>query len=143
MERIVNNLEINYPFLIQQAIEIRDRAYAPYSGFKVGAALLCADGAVYTGCNIENASYGVSICAERAALAAAVSAGKQDFAALAVVAGEAIVRPCGICRQAFSEFSSDMQLICADHNGNYEIWTVTELMPHAFQKNALDYKELF
>jgi len=106
------------------------RAYAPYSRFQVGAALLCRDGTVVTGCNVENASYGLSICAERVAIATAVSEGKRAFEAIAVVAlgrRGRNVRPCGACRQVMAEFGAKMRVVCEDLTT-----TVADLLPERF-----------
>jgi len=102
--------------LIEYAIEAMDRAYAPYSGYKVGAALLCADGAVYQGCNIENASFSPTICAERTAFSKAVSEGQREFIAIAVCGGRdgvisGVFPPCGVCRQVMREFCKDEFLV--------------------------------
>ena len=118
--------------LVGQALEARRHAYAPYSHFAVGAALLCADGSVFTGCNIENQSYPAGICAERAALAAAVSQGKRGFAAIAVAGGDAPVTPCGICRQALAEFG-EMEVICSSVQGDFFSIFLSELLPHSFR----------
>ena len=123
--------------LVDAAIAAMARAYAPYSHFQVGAALLAADGRIFCGCNIENASYPVTICAERAALSAAVSAGVREFAALAVVGGHEgilgeICTPCGICRQAIAEFCSpDMPVYLGSAEGITTL-TLGELLPHSF-----------
>ncbi len=118
--------------LIQAAWEARQRAYAPYSRFRVGAALLTEDGSVYTGCNVENASYGACICAERVAAVEAVKAGKKSFAAIAVVGGEETCYPCGICRQFLAEFGPKMTVLCGDGQGGYEEHTLSGLLPAAF-----------
>lgn len=121
-----------YLQLVRRAAEARKNAYAPYSGFAVGAALLCTDGTVFTGCNVENASYPAGICAERSALSAAVSAGKRRFAAIAVAAGENPTPPCGICRQALAEFG-DLDVLCADQNGSRcRVFSLRELLPVSF-----------
>ena len=119
--------------LIQRATSARDAAYAPYSNFKVGAAVLAADGRIFTGCNIENASFGASMCAERVAIYTAVAAGRRQLQALAVIADtpEPIV-PCGLCRQVLAEFSPDCQVIMANLQGNYKILTLDQLLPLAF-----------
>ena len=118
--------------LVARAVEARKSAYAPYSSFCVGAALLCADGEIYTGCNIENASYPASICAERCALSCAVSAGRRQFTAIAVSAGTAPVTPCGICRQALAEFG-DMDVICTDQSGTRrKRYRLSQLLPEVF-----------
>ena len=125
--------------LCLSAIEAAGNAYSPYSGFNVGAALLTSDGEVYTGCNIENASYGAALCAERVAVAKAVSDGKRDFSAVAVVGmkdGEiSDASPCGICRQVLSEFgSADMKvLVVSDRIGNFNEYTLGELLPRSFK----------
>ena len=113
-------------------------AYAPYSGFKVGAALLCADGAVYTGCNIENASFTPTVCAERTALFKAVSEGRRDFSALAVASGRAdgcaaSFPPCGVCRQALAEFCAPgMPVYVLQRDGEVREYTLETLLPYAF-----------
>lgn len=128
--------------LIRRAAEFRSRAYAPYSGFAVGAALLAASGRVYGGVNVENASYPVGICAERAAVAAAVTAGEHDFEALAVIADSpAPCAPCGMCRQMLMEFPLK-RIILANTAGAVRILTPAELLPHAFGAAALPTKEL-
>ena len=128
--------------LIRCAAEFRSRAYAPYSGFAVGAALLAASGRVYGGVNVENASYPVGICAERAAVAAAVTAGEHDFEALAVIADSpAPCAPCGMCRQMLMEFPLK-RIILANTAGATRILTPAELLPHAFGAAALPTKEL-
>ena len=121
------------------AVEAKKSAYAPYSGFCVGAALLTASGRVYTGCNIENASFTPTICAERTAIFKAVSEGERDFAMIAIVGGKgdtisAATPPCGVCRQVMSEFcSADFPiLLVQDENGTYEECTLGELLPRAF-----------
>lgn len=107
-------------------------AYAPYSDFRVGAALLCADGTVYTGCNIENASYGATICAERCAIFKAISEGKRNFVKIAITADKKdFVMPCGICRQVLDEFMPDGEVIVASEC-EIKKYTVRELMPYGF-----------
>ena len=124
--------------LIGYAIEAMGRAYAPYSGYKVGAALLCADGAVYQGCNIENASYSPTICAERTAFAKAVSEGQREFTAIAICGGkdgiiEGLFPPCGVCRQVMREFCRDDFIVyMADRDGKYETRTLSQLLPDSF-----------
>ena len=108
-------------------------AYAPYSKFKVGAALLCRDGSVYTGCNIENATYGATNCAERTAVFRAVSEGKREFTAIAVTSsGQGLTFPCGICRQVLAEFSPEIKVILEDENGGLHTFALSELLPHSF-----------
>ena len=125
--------------LVKAAIEMQSRAYAPYSNYKVGAALLCCDGSVVTGCNVENASYGGTLCAERCAFVKAISKGKNSFAALALSAsGERIVMPCGICLQFISEFVNDsFVLLCSDNSGCYKRFTISQLLPYGFNKRFL------
>ncbi|MDL2273348.1 cytidine deaminase [Oscillospiraceae bacterium OttesenSCG-928-G22] len=119
--------------LISAAKQARDRAYAPYSGFSVGAALLTEGGEIFTGCNVENASYGACLCAERAAVSAAVSAGYRAFSAIAVISnGDAPCLPCGICRQVLVEFSPDCVVVAASADGTYERYVAKELLPKSF-----------
>jgi cytidine deaminase len=122
--------------LIGQARQARDRAYAPYSDFRVGAALECRDGRIFTGCNVENASYGLCNCAERAAIFKAVSDGATDFRRIAVIADtENPVSPCGACRQVMLEIlGEDVQVIMCNLRGATEIRTVSELLPLPFKK---------
>lgn len=123
--------------LIKNAKKVRQNAFAPYSGYKVGAALLTASGKIYIGCNVENAAFGAGICAERSALAQAVADGEQSFIAIAVIAqGENYCTPCGVCRQALAEFSQDMKILCCKENGEYKIYTLDELLPFSFNKNT-------
>jgi cytidine deaminase len=115
--------------LIEAAIEARLAAYAPYSNFQVGAALLCDDGTTVTGCNVENLSYGLTICAERNAIFAAVAAGQQRFAAIAVAAdSDKAISPCGACRQVMCEFG-DFPVILTNLQGEVIESTVGELLP--------------
>lgn len=119
--------------LVQMAVEAGEQAYAPYSGYRVGAALLCKDGRVFTGCNVENASYGLSMCAERVALFRAVAAGCRDFAAVAVAGpDDAFCRPCGACRQALAEFAPDLRVLAADRTGRWREYDLRQLLPEAF-----------
>lgn len=124
--------------LISVAAASRQRAYAPYSGFKVGAAILTKEGRYYTGCNIENASYSLTCCAERVALFKAVSNGERYFEAIAVTAGtDDYCAPCGACRQALAEFSLKIKVFMANKSGEYRVKTIDELLPEAFQKSGL------
>lgn len=124
--------------LIAEATAVRERAHAPYSGYLVGAAVLTADGRVFAGCNVENASYGLSICAERSAVAAAVAAGCRTFSAIAVVtASHPPATPCGACRQVLAEFG-DFPVILANVGGEWRTTTVGELLPAAFLPSALE-----
>ncbi len=134
----------DYRELIRAAFAAREKAYAPYSGFQVGAALLTKDGAVYGGCNIENASYGATNCAERTAFFRAVFDGKKDFSAIAVVGGKTgggYVEswPCGICRQVMAEFCDmdTFEVIIAVSEEDYHVYTLKEILPHAFLPSNL------
>ena len=125
--------------LIQKAIEAMEHAYAPYSGYKVGAALLCADGTVYQGCNIENASFTPTICAERNAIFRAVYDGHRDFTAIAVCGGKdgkitGAFPPCGVCRQVMREFCpDDFTVYLVGAGGTYETVRLDGLLPHSFR----------
>ena len=119
--------------LISSALGALERAYAPYSGFHVAAALLCGDGSVFTGCNVENASYGLTVCAERNALFQAIAAGEREFSILAVVADTPQpVAPCGACRQVMAEFGVDI-IVLANLAGDVLVYRLEELLPAAFQ----------
>lgn len=124
--------------LLRAAVDARARAYCPYSGFAVGAALLTGGGNVYSGCNVENAAYSVTVCAERAALFAAVSAGRRDFEAIAIVAdGVKPPRPCGPCLQALAEFAPRLRLYLATADGAVaEEMTLDKLLPQPFTLRA-------
>lgn len=122
--------------LVQQAIAARQWAYAPYSHYLVGAALLTSDGAIILGCNVENASYPATICAERVALTAAVAQGYRDFVAIAVATQNGGT-PCGICRQVMAELGPTMTVFITDGTGNFRTTTVTELLPFAFREDSL------
>ena len=127
----VNLLQEVVAELVAAAVQAQKMAYAPYSRFPVGAVLLASDGTVYAGCNVENASYGLTICAERNALAHAVLCGAKQFIAVAVVT-ENGVTPCGACRQVLAEFGPRMTVIVADTRGNQQIYSLAELLPEAF-----------
>lgn len=119
--------------LVALAVAARERAYAPYSGYRVGAALLGAGGAVFTGVNVENASYPVGLCAERAAVAAAVAGGERRFVAVAVVVeGPLPGAPCGLCRQTLYEFAPGLRVIMATVDGARRTATLSDLLPDAF-----------
>ena len=125
--------------LVDLAFTMLERAYVPYSHFPVGAALLCADGAVFTGCNVENAAYGSCICAERTALVKAVSEGhRDDFVKLAVVGrGEDYCWPCGACRQMLYEFAPELTVLVARGDGDFVRMALSELLPHGFGPSSL------
>lgn len=135
-------MTMNPAELIQEAIQAREKAYVPYSGFKVGAALLDEDGHVHHGCNIENAAYGPSNCAERTALFSAVAGGRQpgSFKMLAVVGNtDGPIAPCGVCRQVLVELCKpDMPVILGNLNGDIRETTIRELLPDAFGPWDLD-----
>ena len=117
--------------LIREAIEARKNAYAPYSNYKVGAALITADGKIYHGCNVENAAYGSSLCAERTAIVKAVSEGDRNFSAIAVVTQNGGA-PCGPCRQVMREFNPNLTVIISDLQGNARVFTLPHLLPESF-----------
>lgn len=134
--------------LIEKALEARENAYVPYSHYKVGAALATASGKIYTGCNIENASYGATNCAERTAIFKAVSEGERNIAAIAIVGGNEkeeknlsdYAYPCGICRQVIREFSdpSAVRIIVAKSTKEYEIYSLEQLLPESFGPDKLE-----
>ena len=115
------------------AVSMLDRAYCPYSHFAVGAALECTDGTVFTGCNIENAAFSPTICAERTAVAKAVSEGHTDFVRI-VIAGRSadFCVPCGVCRQVLREFAPNIEIICLNGKGEEQVFALPELLPHSF-----------
>lgn len=132
--------------LIRSAFEARKSAYAPYSGYKVGAALYLKDGSITVGCNIENSSYGLSVCAERTAFFKAISEGKQDFTAIAIVGGtgdlnstEDYAYPCGACRQVMREFCIPelFKVIVARSEDDYKEFTLSELLPNSFGPDSI------
>ena len=119
--------------LIRMALEAREQAYAPYSDFMVGAALRAEDGRIFTGCNVENAAFGSTICAERTAIFKAVSEGHRDFVRI-VIAGRSreLCVPCGVCRQVLREFAPNIEIICLNGAGEERTFTLEELLPHSF-----------
>ena len=131
--------------LIDAAARARKMSYSPYSGFAVGAALLCEDGSVFTGCNIENSAFSPTNCAERTAFFKAVSEGRRGFAKIAVVGGRADLAtpeyccpPCGVCRQVMKEFCKpDFEIIMAKSGDEYKIMTLSELLPASFDKREV------
>lgn len=129
---------IKYDELLEEAKKAAQYAYAPYSNFKVGAALLARDGRIFTGCNVENASFGLSNCAERTAVFKGISEGKRDFEAIAVYSDvEEYISPCGACRQVLMEFNPYMMVICGSKRGMYTVKRLIELLPGAFTKKDL------
>ena len=132
---------MKYDVLIEKAIEAREAAYTPYSNFKVGAAVLTEDGTIYSGCNIENASYGATNCAERTAIFKAVSEGHKTIKAIAVIGDtKAYTYPCGICRQVMLEFaeSGDIPVIIIKNKEEFITKTLDEIIPGSFTKRDLD-----
>lgn len=124
--------------LFAAATKAMHNAYAPYSKFTVGAALLLENGDIVAGCNVENASFGGTICAERTAIGAAVSQGHRNFTAICVTtAADVVVSPCGICRQSLIEFNRDMIVICATQSGERQTFKAGDLLPHAFTSDDL------
>lgn len=128
--------DTTWQWLAAEARGAAEKAYAPYSRFQVGAALLCADGTVVTGCNVENASYGLTICAERNAVAAAVAQGHRDFRAIVVVSPNGVT-PCGACRQVLSEFAPAMPVRLLSKSGKVTDTSVGALLPSSFGKQDL------
>lgn len=136
---------MNNSELIKTALEARKKSYSPYSGFAVGAALLCGDGTVFDGCNIENSAFSPTNCAERTAFFKAVSEGKRNFVKIAVVGGEMnadipqnYCPPCGVCRQVMKEFCSpSFEIIMAKSEDDYKVMTLFELLPASFDKREV------
>lgn len=127
--------------LVQIARKARDRAYAPFSRFKVGAAIVAQDGRVFTGCNIENATYGLTICAERVAIFKAVSEGANRFQQIAVVAAaKQLTPPCGACRQIIWEFCGDIPVVLSNLEGKTEQFQMSKLFPRPFDQSFLKKK---
>jgi len=120
--------------LIKKAMKAKEFAFAPYSKFQVGAVLLTRDGKVYQGANVENSSYGLSMCAERVALFCAVSSGEKEFSKLAIVSdSQEPVTPCGACRQTLLEFDGELEIICANTEGKIKKYRLKELLPEPFR----------
>jgi len=134
--RVVMNL--SYEKLFKEAKKAREKAYTPYSKFKVGAAVLTTDGKIFTGCNIENASFGLTVCAERVAILKAISEGSYKFEAMAIIGDtKRPCSPCGACRQVISEFGEDIKIAMSNLKGDVKIKKISELLPEAFNKNDL------
>lgn len=135
---------MNNSELITLALEAREKSYSPYSGFAVGAALLCKNGKVFTGCNIENSAFSPTVCAERTAFFKAVSEGENEFLKIAVVGGKSgslpdnYCPPCGVCRQVMKEFcSADFEIIIAKNADDYNVMTLSEILPAGFDKREV------
>lgn len=135
----MNNLKntSQWDNLLKLAIEARENSYSPYSHYKVGAALLTTSGKIFTGCNIENAAYTPSNCAERTAIFKAVSEGERNFAAIAVATSNGVA-PCGVCRQVIREFAPNLTIILGDIEGNYKVVSLTDLLPDSFGPENLE-----
>ena len=119
--------------LIEMANDVMANSYSPYSRLKVGVAIECADGTVFTGCNIENATFGATICAEAAAISSAVAAGRRSFKRVAIISeASAYSFPCGACRQLLNEFSPELEVLCARADGRYVSYPLSSLLPMAF-----------
>jgi cytidine deaminase len=128
-----------YKELIAKAIEAREKAYVPYSNFLVGAAVKTKEGKIFTGCNIESASFTPTICAERTALSKAISEGYKEIEAIAVVGSfEEYTFPCGVCRQFIVEFGKDIKIIVAKNTDEYKIYQISDLLPHSFGPEDID-----
>lgn len=131
--------EVDFDLLLKRAMEAREHAYAPYSKFKVGAALLGEDGEIYIGCNVENVSFGATNCAERTALFSAVANGVRRFRAIAIVADRPTpITPCGICRQVLAEFNPNIDVLCANTKGDTMRMKVRDLLPSGFDSFDAD-----
>ena len=125
---------VDWPALKAAALDVQARAYVPYSNYRVGAALLTASGEIIAGCNVENATFGATCCAERSAVFSAVAQGYREFRAVAVATnGEDPGSPCGICRQVLAEFGSDLDVLCFTPEGAEARYRLSELLPHAFK----------
>lgn len=130
--------DIDWEPLVEAALKVRELAYAPYSSYRVGAALLADDGRTFIGCNVENAAFPVCLCAEQAAIGAAVASGSRSFVALVVAtAGARPAPPCGMCRQALSELAADLPVLLVTPDGVREHWTLSKLLPGAFKAGTL------
>ena len=129
---------MNIKRLINEAKKARNRAYSPYSKYKVGAAVLTKKGNIYSGCNVENASFGITCCAERVAIFKAVSEGEKDIKAIAVVTQGKLTSVCGACRQVIAEFGKDVKIIMANVKGDKKVTTIAKLLPDAFRLKRLE-----
>ena len=124
--------------LISMATDVMANSYSPYSRFKVGAAVECSDGSAFTGCNIENAAIGVTICAEASAISSAVSAGRRSFKRIAIISdGNSYCFPCGSCRQLLNEFSPDIEVLSVRADGRYVSYSLSALLPMPFDKDQV------
>ena len=130
---------MNIEELINKALEAKEKAYVPYSNFRVGAAILTEDNKIYTGCNIEIASYSPTICAERTAIFKAVSEGYRDIKAIAIVGDSDMTFPCGVCRQVIREFGPKAKIVIANSIDEYKEYSLDDLLPHSFGPEDLKY----
>ncbi len=131
----------NYSDIIRAAKKAKLKAYAPYSRFRVGAAIKTKSGKIYTGCNIENSSYGLTICAERTAIFKAVSEGEKQFVAMAVISDDKdFTPPCGACRQVLMDLASKIDFVMIDGKGNHKVMKLKELFPYPFSPDHLPRK---
>ncbi|MFZ7103461.1 MAG: cytidine deaminase [Peptococcaceae bacterium] len=136
-------VNMDYKQLVAEAAAAKKNAYVPYSNFRVGAALLTCDGEIFTGCNVENASYSLTNCGERTAIFKAVSEGKKKFKAIAISTDtEEITSPCGPCRQVLIEFGADIDVIMANVQGEYKVCKALDLLPLAFNPDKLEEERL-
>ncbi|XP_072025207.1 cytidine deaminase-like [Amphiura filiformis] len=140
----INSLPENIQDLCRKSEEMKKAAYCPYSNFRVGAAILSKDGQVFEGCNVENASYSLGVCAERCAILKAVSEGYKEFSAIAVASDikDYHIGPCGACRQVIYEFGKDMDIYLTRPDGTFIKTTARELMPHGFGPECLEFAKV-
>ncbi len=130
---------MNYNTLIQKAFEAKKNAHPPYSNFHVGAALLTEDDKIYTGCNVENSTFGLTLCAERTAIFKAMSEGERKFKAIAIASDSPdYITPCGSCRQIIYDHCGEIDIICSNGKGEYKVFKTSELLPHAFGDKDLN-----
>lgn len=130
-------LKMDIKKLIKLAMEAREYSYSPYSDFKVGSAVLTDSGQIYTGCNIESASYSPTICAERVAISKAISEGNRDIRLVVIVGSSDLTFPCGVCRQFIREFGKDIDIVVANSEEDYKIFKLEELFPNSFGPDDL------
>lgn len=130
-------MKIDWAALLKAAKAVREKAYAPYSKFKVGAAVLGGSGKIHVGCNVENVSFGLTVCAERNAIGAAVASGEKEILACAIAAGDRPCPPCGVCRQVLAEFGDVSMPVALVGGRQRTVHTLADLLPHAFDKSFL------
>lgn len=128
--------------LLREAWAVQEQSYSPYSKMRVGAALRTPDGRTFCGCNVENASFGLTVCAERSAISAAVAAGVREFESIAIVSdGDRALMPCGACRQVLSEFSPELRILVESRDGERKELTMSELLPNSFRPSDLNTRD--